>query len=911
MAESLVLIDGHALAYRMYFALPRGAFTTMSGEPTNATYGFARTLLDIITKMAPDYLAVSFDRGMSGRDELYPDYKGTRERMESDLRLQIDRIRELVEAFNIPILELEGYEADDVLGTATLQAERAGVESLIITGDRDMTQLVDEMIRLQLPGRKLGQVKIYDVERVREEFGIEPAQIPDWKGLVGDPSDNIPGVKGIGAKTATKLLQRYGSLEGIYEHLDEIKGAVRKKLEDGRDDAFLSRDLARIRRDLPVTLDLDACRTVDFERERVAGLFRQLEFRSLMDRLPEGKPAQMTLFGPSVGDEELAPTHTVIVRDKRRLLDLVERLRRADAITVDTETTDTDQMRAELVGIALTDRAGIGYYIPVGHAEGHQLSFEDVARALGPLLSDPNVLKYGHNAKYDYVVLRRHGLDLAPITFDTMIAEWLCNPASHNLGLKNLAWARLGVEMTHIEELIGKRGKNQLTMDAVAIEQVAPYAAADVDMTRRLVDVLEPELREKRVWDLFTQVEMPLVPVLADMEMHGVLLDTDYLAEMSRDLAERLASLEREIYELVGYEFNINSTRQLSEALFGKLMLPTEGLKKTQSGHISTAAAVLEEIKHYHPVIPVILRYRELSKLKNTYVDRLPELVNPETGRVHTSFNQTGTVTGRLSSSDPNLQNIPVRTEMGARVRRAFIAPPGHLLLSADYSQIELRVLAHISQDQALLEAFRRGQDIHATTAAAVYGIPLDQVTKEQRRYAKTVNFGLLYGMSPFRLARESDLTLAEAEAFVRAYFERFPGVRRYLDSVRREVAEKGYVETLLGRRRYFPIFQEENKRVSKIAIQQAEREAINMPIQGTAADIIKLAMVRLHRRLREDGFRSRMILQVHDELVLEVPESELEPVRELVREVMENAMKLDVALKVDVKVGPDWQQMS
>ncbi len=932
--DELVLIDGHALAYRMYYALPVESFTTREGEATNATFGFTRLLLDILLDQKPKYLAVAFDAGMSGRDEVFAAYKGTREKSPADLKPQVERIHELLEAFNVPTLEVPGWEADDVLGAIAPQAEAQGVNVRILTGDRDLLQLLTENTRVQLPGKKLSDVQLYDLARFREEYGLEPAQLVDLKGFVGDKSDNIPGVRGVGDKTATKLLQDYGTLEGVYEHIDAIKGALKEKLAEGRDDAFLSKRLATIRRDAPVTLDLAKCVAADYRRAPVAELFRQLEFRSLIDRLPkkdeEGPalaqpvPEQLALFGEEMPATEgkpsepppAGPTAFTIVDDEAKLTALVKRLEAAKAITVDVESTGTDQMAADLVGIALTTEEGEGYYVPVGHKTGEpQLPLKQVIDALRPAMTNPDISKYGHNVKYDYVVLRRHGLDFAPIAFDTMVAEWLRDPSSRNLGLKNLAWTTLKIEMTTIEKLIGS-GKNQVTMAQVPVAHAAAYAAADVDMTHRLVRVLEPDLREKNAWDLMVNLEMPLIPVLADVETHGVLLDTQFLGEMSNELGDSLAKLEGEIFKIVGYPFNVNSTQQLSEALFVKLALPREGLRKTEGGQQSTASDVLALLRAHDPhgIIDLILQHRELSKLKGTYVDALPQLVNPITGRVHTSYNQTGTVTGRISSSDPNLQNIPIRTETGAQVRKAFIAQPGWVLLECDYSQVELRILAHMSDDPGLKEAFNRGYDIHAATAAVIYNKPMDQVTKRDRNFAKRVNFGLIYGMTAFRLARETDLTLAEAERFVEAYFGGFPNVKKFLDGTIRKAERQGYVETLLGRRRYFPVLQTDKRdrqRASVVARQRAEREAINMPIQGTAADIIKIAMINLHRELRAQGLRGRMILQVHDALVLETPEEELEKTAKLVRRVMEEAYTLSVPLKVDASAGLNWFDMS
>jgi len=912
MTPKLVLIDGHALAYRAFHALPIDRFATRDGEPTNATYGFTSTLLHILQEHHPDYIAVCFDAGQSGREIVYPEYKSQRDRMPDEMHIQMERIRQIVEALGIPIFELNGYEADDLLGTLARQAAERGVETLIVTGDRDLLQLVGPHVKVFLAGRRLSEGRIYDEEAVRTRYGgLSPAQLRDYKALVGDRSDNIPGVGGIGDKTATRLLRQYGSLEAIYDHLDEIQPVrFRTALEKGREAAFLSRRLSTIRTDLPVQLDLAACKARHFDRERVLDLFRRLEFRSLIGRLPtsEGPAHQLTLFPSGESHLPPSPTRHHVVRESDQLAQLVKRLRQAKAVTFDVETTSPDPMRADLVGLAFTDQEGEGWYIPVGHQEEPQLDKHQVLEAVRPILGDIAIPKQAHNAKYDMEVLARHGIKVRGLTFDTMIAEWLTNPASRNLGLKHLAFIRLGIEMTPLQDLIGS-GRKQITLAEVAIEQAAAYAAADVDITHRLVRVLEPELRQKGHWDLFTQMELPLVEVLLEMEMTGVALDVPFLQKMSEDLGRRLAELEEEIQQMVGHRFNVNSGRQLAKALFEVLRLPTQNVPRTATGRYSVAASVLESLRGTHPVIERVLEHRELAKLKSTYVDALPVLINPETGRLHTSYNQTGTVTGRISSSEPNLQNIPIRSPLGRQVRKAFIAPEGWVLLGADYSQIELRILAHISGDPGLVEAFRRGEDIHATTAAALFDIPLDEVTPGQRRFAKQVNFGLIYGMSTYRLARDSGLTQAEAENFVAQYFGRFPKVREYLEKTIAQAKSKGYVETLLGRRRYFPVFQSTAPGTDQ-ARRRAEREAVNAPIQGSAADIIKLAMLHLHRALHERGLKARMIIQVHDELILETPQTELSATAPLVRQVMESVYPLRVPLKVDLKAGPNWGEM-
>ncbi|MGQ9628653.1 MAG: DNA polymerase I, partial [Anaerolineae bacterium] len=682
---------------------------------------------------------------------------------------------------------------------------------------------------------------------------------------------------------------------------------------------------------------------------RVTARFRELEFRSLLERLPEiappppqveeGPPPQPSPSrgkvkgGGTEGGEEGLPAYQIITSEEA-LDELINCLRRAGKFSIDTETTATDAMKAELVGLAFAWQEGVAAYIPLGHLPSHppaeqipmlpeievprtsevrgtsvgQLPLDYTLEKLRPILEDESLEKYAHNGKYDLTVLARCGVRVQNLTFDTMIAEWLINPESRNLGLKNLAFTRLNVEMTPIAALIGT-GKKQISMAEVPVEKAAPYAGADADMAYCLVGNLEAELKEKALWPLFTEVEMPLVPILVDMEMAGVLLDRKVLDEMATELGRRLAELEERIYKEVGIPFNINSTQQLSDALFVHLGLPARGLKKTKSGHYSTDATILEKLRGEHPVIEIILEHRRLSKLKSTYVDALPKLINPHTGRLHTSYNQTGTVTGRLSSSEPNLQNIPIRTEEGRQVRRAFAAGEGCLLLSADYSQVELRILAHISQDPAMLEAFGRGEDIHASTASAIYNVPLDAVTPEMRRIAKTTNFAISYGVTGFGLSQQTDLTPEEGEAFIKAYFARYPKVKEYIERTKSQAAKQGYVETLLKRRRYFPRLASSEK-VHPTVRQADERAAINFPIQGTAADIIKIAMIRLYRKLKERALKTCMILQVHDELVLEAPEEEVEEVAPLVKEIMEGAFKLDAPLKVDLKVGKNWLEM-
>lgn len=924
------LIDGHAVAYRQYFGL-KGTFSTKSGEQTNAVFGFTRALLDILQKDQPQYLAVTFDAGLSGREALFEPYKGTRAKMPTDLEAQLARIEQVVRAFNIPVLMVEGYEADDVIGTVASMTEQ-GQEPFdlhVVTGDGDLLQLLNGHVRVQLPTFKGGDV-VWDEAMFREKYHFEPRFLPDYKGLVGDTSDNIPGVSGIGDGTATPLIQQYGTLENIYANLDEIKPQVRKKLEEGRDTAFLSRELATIKRNVPIELRLPDCVAHDYDVNTVAELFRELEFRQFSQRLYKGgtkneeEPSSLSVAEGGFSDDFAAPPEVegpeaVIVRDQAALDDLVETLNRATGIAFDVETTSLDHMASGLVGISLAVDGKRGYYIPVGHvhtgdlfgtglAPG-QLPLQTVLAALREPLTNPNIPKYAHNASFDLVVLQRYGIDVSPITFDTMIAEWVRDPVSKFTGLKAFAFQYLGIHMTEISELIGS-GKKQITMDRVDIERAGAYAAADAAVTYRAVDYLRSELeKEPALLDLFNRLDMPFVPVIVAMERAGVTLDTDYLAQLSEYLTKELQRIEQEVYnQSEGYgPFNINSPKQLNDVLFGKLHLSVEGVRKTQHGY-TTDAATLENLSGKHPIIEHILEYREVSKLKSTYVDALPALINPHTGRVHTNYNQTGTSTGRMSSNNPNLQNIPIRTELGRQVRKAFIAPPGKVLLSVDYSQIELRILAHLSEDPTLLQAFAQGQDIHAATAAAVYGIPIDQVTKEQRTFAKRVNFGIIYGMGAFRLARDSNLSVGQARDFIETYFGRLPLVKRYLDSTR-EQARRGPLFTLFGRRREFPILQHP-ERYNQNQIQGEERVAINMPIQGSAADIIKKAMIDLHHELRARRLQSQMILQVHDELVFEVPEDEITTARDLAVSIMENAYTLKAPLRVNAQVGPNWRDM-
>ncbi len=907
----LALLDGHSIIFRAYFALKDNPLSVRrTGEVTSAVYGFASTLLRVIAELKPTHIAVAMDRaGPTFRHEREITYKAHRPPPPDDLIPQIARVRQLLEAFNIPIYEAEGFEADDCIGTLARQAAAHGIETYIVTLDSDLVQLVQPNVIVYMYRPYQRDVVIYDSpEAVKARYGVWPDQIPDLKALKGDPSDNIPGVSGIGEKTAVKLLQTFGHVENIYEFIWQVAPLkLQEALRTHEAQVRRNKELVTISTACPVQLDLERCRVGAYDRERVLHLFQELEFRSLVSRLPEVEaslnPAAQEAARQALAEE--APAYH-IVWDLAELEPLLARIRAAGHVTLDTETTDQAAMRARLVGISVSVKPYEAYYIPVGHAadatDRPQPEMEAVLARLRPVLEDPAIAKWGHNTKYDLVVLANHGVHVRGIAFDTMIAAYLLGESS--LSLKALAFDRLGVEMTPITDLIGT-GKRQVPMSMVPVDACAQYACADADIAGRLQGVLEGELREKGLWELFQAVEMPLVPVLAKMELHGVALDTEVLRELSQYLSAEIERVAQEVYRAAGEEFNINSPPQLSRVLFEKLGLPKT--RRTATGH-STDAQALEPLRGLHPVVDLLFEYRQLTKLKSTYVDALPAMINPRTGRVHTTFNQARAATGRLSSEDPNLQNIPVRTELGRRVRRAFVARNhGPMsLVSADYSQIELRILAHISKEPFLLEAFRRDEDIHAATAAQLFGVPLEAVTYEQRQLAKTVNFAVLYGLSPQGLSLRTEMSRSEASDFIRRYFERYPRVKRYLDATIAETRRTGYASTLLGRRRYLPDINSPNATLRAAA----ERMAINHPIQGTNADIIKIAMNRIDAELERRRLQSAMILQVHDELVFECPDDEVDELCGVVLEIMPNAMRLDVPLKVEIKRGRNWGDM-
>ncbi|HEY40550.1 MAG TPA: DNA polymerase I [Dehalococcoidia bacterium] len=906
MNQRLVLFDGNALVHRAYHAMKDSRpLTTRSGEVVSGVYVFTLMLLKVLDDLKPTHYAIAFDTPVpTFRHEMFAEYKAHRPPTPDELIQQMDRVRQLVDAFHMPVYELDGYEADDVLGSLSRQASEQSVETIIVTGDADTMQLVTDQVKVLYPRPRgtFSDVDLYDEAAVSERYGVRPEHIPDYKALLGDPSDNIPGVPGIGKKTAAKLIQQFGGIEDIYAHIDEVTPPKTQDiLRENEATARKSLELATIVTGTPVTLDLDECLTSHYDRNRVTNLFRELEFNSLMNKLPEGDEATTaTAIRVGAGPPPKQDYHTIT--DSRGLDTLLNRLTESRTFTFDLETTGLNAISDQPVGISVSPSPGEAYYVPVGHVGWglvEQLPLEQVLDRLRPLFEDTSMPKIAHNGKFDMTILAESGVTVNNLAADTMIAAYLLSEKS--LGLKALAFQRLGVEMTPITDLIGK-GARQISMSQVPIEQAAEYACADADITGRLNDILQPELHREGLWQLFTDVEMPLVPVLVHMERSGISLDTKLLNQMSLRLGEQLRELEKEIYNSVGHQFNINSPRQLGSVLFEELQLP--GTRK--KGSYSTAAPVLEALREVHPVAGYILDYRQLSKLKSTYIDSLPELVNSKTGRVHTSFNQTRTATGRLSSSDPNLQNIPIRGEQGKQIRQAFIAPSGSRLFGADYSQIDLRVLAHLSQDKNLLDAFQHDEDIHAATASQLFGVTTSEVTADMRRLAKTVNFGVIYGMSEYGLEQATEFSREEAAKFIDAYFEKYPGVKQYLESTKQKARETGCVQTLLGRKRTIAEINSSNRQVREAA----ERMAINMPVQGTSADIIKVAMINLYREMNQRHLKSKMLLQVHDELVFEVPQEETTDMNELVPHLMSTALELSIPLKVDTKTGNNWGEM-
>lgn len=929
---TLLLIDGHSQAYRAFFGM-KTPLSTAHGELTGAVYGFARKLLSVVREYKPAHVATAFDLGDTWRHAEFPNYKATRDQMPSEMRTQLERIQQMLQAFNIPIITYPNYEADDVLGALAQQAAAQGTDVLILTGDRDMFQLVTDRVKiLYTSGGPNPITSVYGPAEIEARYGLTPAQFIDFKSLTGDTSDNIPGVPGVGEKTAVKLLQTYGTVESLYEHLDAVKGPkLQQNLAEHAEQVQRNKRLVTISTDLPIVYDAEACRLRNYDPQPLLDLFYELEFRSLIKELPQpdGGDAtfvpdaeaeangQMALFAESAASATSAEIETPYrcVNTEAALADLVTALQTAERISFDVETTSTDAMRADLVGLGVAWAPGEAAYIPLAHVDGEQLDWESVKAALQPFFANATLPKLAHNSKYDLTVCLRHGLDVQGPIHDTMLLAWLIDPAGRALGLKAQAASLLGWKMTELTQIIGT-GRKQVTIDQAPMQQVTAYCGADVDATLQLFDLLAPKVKAADLWQLYESIELPLLPVLTDMEMAGILLDSDYLAEMSSKISGRLGELHVEMFKLAGHEFNLRSTQQMSKVLFEEMGFPTRGIAKTSSGQYSTAVSELEKLlamrselsADQQRLLELIVEQRQLEKLRGTYIDALPEQVNPTTGRIHTSFNQTGSSTGRLSSSDPNLQNIPIRTDLGREIRRAFVAPQGWLLIAADYSQVELRILAHVAQEQALIDAFRADQDIHVATAARLFDAPIEEIDRHQRGLAKTINFATIYGSSAFGISARTDMDPKQAAQFLDQYFATYPKIREYIGNTTAQLHRDGYVQTLLGRKRFFPELKE--SRLPHNQRTAVERAAINAPIQGTAADIMKLAMIHLHHRLQAGGYQARMLLQVHDELVLELPPEELGEVTALVREVMCDAYELDVPLKVDVEVGPNWYDL-
>ncbi len=882
-SETLYLIDGSSYIYRAFYAIRN--LSNSKGMPTNAVYGFTRMLMKVIAEKKPDYVAVAFDsRGPTFRHDIYPEYKANRPSMPEDLQPQIPYIKRVVEGFSIPMIERQGVEADDILGTLARRGEEIGLSVVLVTGDKDFLQLVTSKVCVYDTMKD----KIFGEAEVKEKFGVEPARVIEVMALMGDTSDNIPGLPGVGPKTAIKLIREYHDVEGVLAHAGGIKGKMGEKIRANAELARISRRLVTIDTDLPLQLDLEAFRYAEPQLEGLMDLLRELEFTSLLQEFSGGEKKEEKEY------------RTIL--DKTELDRFLDRVRKAGEVAIDLETTSLDPMRAKIVGISLSVQEDEGVYIPVAHTGDdvpEQLSLKEVLKSLSPILRDPSVRKIGQNIKYDLLVLTNAGVELSGLYFDTMVASYLINPSRTTHNLNDLALTYLNHKMITYQEVTGK-GKKAIGFAEVPVDQATAYAAEDAEITYSLYQRLAPKLRENNLETLFHEIEIPLIPVLAGMERTGVKIDGDFLASMSDEIGEQLDRLRSRIYDLAGEEFNVNSTQQLARILFEKLAI--KPVRKTKTGY-STNFEVLQKLSLEHELPREILEYRSLSKLKSTYIDSLPKLIHPETGRVHTSFNQTATATGRLSSSDPNLQNIPIRTPLGKKIREAFVAEPGHLLISADYSQVELRILAHLSGDPTLISAFERNEDIHTRTAAEIFGLPLEKITPEMRRDAKVVNFGIIYGMGAYGLARQLQIPVPAAERYIRSYFDRYPGVRRYQEQLLDDARKNGFVTTIMNRKRPIPELSSSNRNQAA----QGERTAINTPIQGSAADIIKVAMIRIHEFLRGNRMASRLILQIHDELVLEAPESEVEEARRILREGMEKVVSLKVPLVVDVGIAKNW----
>lgn len=918
--EKLFLLDAYALIYRAYYALIKSPRINSKGFNTSAILGFVNTLEDVLKKENPTHIGIAFDpTGPTFRHEAYPEYKAQREETPEVIRLSVPIIKDIIRAYRIPILEVPGYEADDVIGTLATEAGKRGITTYMMTPDKDYGQLVGENVFMYRPRHNDKAFEVMGVEEVKNKYAIQsPLQVIDLLGLMGDASDNIPGCPGVGEKTAQKLIAQFGNIENLLAHTDQLKGALRTKVEENRKQIEFSRFLATIKTDVPLPLDMDALKRESPDEEELRKIFQELEFRTLLERIfkekpketPAATPGQGDLFGfftPETTSEpektNLATLHTLncnyqLVDNEEKLSQLLQIIVTQSVLSLDTETTSTDPIRAELVGMSFSYAENQAFYVPVPADRSEAQKIVDRFR---PVFENREIMKVGQNIKYDMLVLANYGVQLQGPLFDTMVAHYVLQPElRHNMDY--LAEIYLNYQTIHIEELIGPKGKNQGNMRDLPPASVYEYACEDADVTLKLKNKLEKELDENNVRKLFEEIEMPLIPVLAYMERNGVRIDTEALKETSRHFTLRMKQIEEEVYQLAGTEFNIASPKQVGEVLFDRLKI-VEKAKKTKTGQYVTSEEVLESLRGKHEVVEKILEHRGLKKLLGTYIDALPQLINPETGRIHTSFNQTVTATGRLSSSNPNLQNIPIRNEDGKEIRKAFIPDDGCIFFSADYSQIELRIMAHLSGDPHMIEAFQKGQDIHAATASKIYKVPLEEVTREQRSKAKTANFGIIYGISVFGLAERLNVDRKEAKELIDGYFENYPHVKEYMDESIRIARERGYIETIFKRKRYLPDINSRNAVVRGYA----ERNAINAPIQGSAADIIKVAMVRIYQRFLKERIQSKMILQVHDELNFSVLPEEQEKVKQIVIEEMESAYKMKAPLLADSGWGQNW----
>jgi len=897
--KSIYLVDGSAIFYRAYFAFIRAPLINSKGENTSAAFGFVNSLLKILRDENPDYFVVVFDtKEPTFRHKMYDEYKSTRAKMPDELVEQLPRIHQTVAALNIPSMEMAGFEADDIIGTIAKAAEKKGLEVRCVTGDKDFFQLVTENVKVYNPKKVSEKAELFGPDEVKEKFGVLPEQVIDKLALMGDSSDNVPGVPGIGPKTADKLLEQFGTFENILNGYDRIKSKnIRAKIENNIEQAKLSRVLVTIDVDVPIEYNIDDFKRREIDYDATKKLFLELEFNNLLKQLMPG-----TTDIIKTPEKKTEKTDYRLVGSLKELKELINRLSKKKEISIDTETTSLNTLEAELVGVSLSVKANEGYYVPLGHSidKDKNLPFDESLEILKKFLENPKVQKFGQNIKYDLEVLHRYDIDIDPISFDTMLASYVLDPSARQHSLDFLAMKHFDYKMQPITDLIGT-GKKQTTFDTVPVDKAVFYAVEDADLTYRLRGVFAPLIDELELQNLYYNIELPLIKVLAAMEETGIRVDDKFLGKLSKDMDRKLAGIQKEIYKIAGGEFNINSTRQLSHILFEKLNLPTKGKTAKKTGY-STDVKVLEELSQIHEFPKLILDYRQLTKLKNTYIDAIPKLISPVTGRVHTSFNQTIAATGRLSSTDPNLQNIPIRTEEGRRIRKAFVPRnKDYVLLAADYSQIELRILAHYSNDKGLISAFKKGDDIHARTAAEVYGVKIDKVTPEMRRAAKTANFAVIYGVSAYGLSQQTELDLGESKDFIETYFERYPGIKTYMNETKQSARDKGFVTTLYNRRRYLPDIMAKNFNVRQFA----ERTAINTPIQGTAADIIKVAMLKIHKQMA--GMKSKMVLQVHDELVFDVYKDELETLTGIVKNGMEKAIKLKVPLIADIGIGDNW----